>query len=114
MKKCIIIPDSFKGTMSALEFCQIAEKTVKRHMPGCEVLTIPVADGGEGTVDCFVCALGAEKIERSVCGPWQEMSLPPTALRTAPRSLKWRRRLDFRWSASTKTPRRRRPSVSAA
>ena len=70
MKKCIIIPDSFKGTMSALEFCQIAEKTVKRHMPGCEVLTIPVADGGEGTVDCFVCALGAEKIERSVCGPW--------------------------------------------
>lgn len=42
MKKCIIIPDSFKGTMSALEFCQIAEKTVKRHMPGCEVLTIPV------------------------------------------------------------------------
>ena len=49
MKKCIIIPDSFKGTMSALEFCQIAEKTVKRHMPGCEVLTIPVADGGEGT-----------------------------------------------------------------
>ena len=58
--------------MSALEFCQIAEKTVKRHMPGCEVLTIPVADGGEGTVDCFVCALGAEKIERSVCGPWQE------------------------------------------
>ena len=72
MKKCIIIPDSFKGTMSALEFCQIAEKTVKRHMPGCEVLTIPVADGGEGTVDCFVCALGAEKIERSVCGPWQE------------------------------------------
>ena len=103
MKKCIIIPDSFKGTMSALEFCQIAEKTVKRHMPGCEVLTIPVADGGEGTVDCFVCALGAEK-----------MSLPPTALRTAPRSLKWRRRLDFRWSASTKTPRRRRPSVSAA
>ena len=56
MKKCIIIPDSFKGTMSALEFCQIAEKTVKRHMPGCEVLTIPVADGGEGTVDCFVCA----------------------------------------------------------
>ena len=72
MKKCIIIPDSFKGTMSALEFCQIAEKTVKRHMPGCEVLTIPVADGGEGTVDCFRLRAGrgenrAQRL-RSVAG----------------------------------------------
>ena len=74
MKKCIIIPDSFKGTMSALEFCQIAEKTVKRHMPGCEVLTIPVADGGEGTVESLTAMTGAGRGEnraqrlRSVAG----------------------------------------------
>ena len=72
MKKCIIIPDSFKGTMSALEFCQIAKDTIVRHEPDCQVLTIPVADGGEGTVECFMHAIDAEPVDVAVKGPWME------------------------------------------
>ena len=56
MKKCIIIPDSFKGTMTSIEVCDIMAKAVLRRFPGCEVVAIPVADGGEGTVDCFLRA----------------------------------------------------------
>lgn len=72
MKKCIIIPDSFKGTMSSIEICEIIRSKVIEFYPGCEVITVPVADGGEGTVDCFLHALGADKIPVQVTGPYNE------------------------------------------
>lgn len=61
MRKCIIIPDSFKGTMSSQEVCSIIEKSVKEHYPQCDVTSIPVADGGEGTVDCFLASMQGER-----------------------------------------------------
>lgn len=70
MKKCVVVSDSFKGTLSSLEICRLARDSVPRFFPGCEVDTIPVADGGEGTVDCFVEALGAQKVSVSVTGPF--------------------------------------------
>ena len=72
MKRCIIIPDSYKGTMSAMEFCRLGREAVLRRFPACEVLCIPVADGGEGTVDCFAEALGAQRFSVSSAGPWGE------------------------------------------
>lgn len=63
MKKCIIAPDSFKGSMNAIEICDIAQETIIKFFPDCEVKTIPVADGGEGTVDCFLHAIGGKKVE---------------------------------------------------
>ena len=72
MKQCILIPDSFKGTLSAVEFCQLGKEVLEQHLPSCRVLTIPVADGGEGTVDCFVHALQAKKVFVTVAGPWGE------------------------------------------
>lgn len=72
MKQCILIPDSFKGTLSAVEFCELGREVIEKHLPDCRVLTIPVADGGEGTVDCFVHALQAEKVFVTVTGPWGE------------------------------------------
>jgi len=72
MKKVIIISDSFKGTLSSQEICAIARGSVPRIFPGCEVVGIPVADGGEGTVSCFVEAIGAEPVTVSVTGPWGE------------------------------------------
>lgn len=72
MKQCILIPDSFKGTLSAVEFCRLGEEAVRRHLPGCRVVTVPVADGGEGTVDCFVHALQAQRRWVTVSGPWGE------------------------------------------
>ena len=72
MKQIILIPDSFKGTLSAVEFCQLGREVAQKHLLDCRVLTIPVADGGEGTVDCFVHALQAQRVKVCVTGPWGE------------------------------------------
>ncbi len=73
MKKCLIMPDSFKGTLSAIEICDIEKKTVRKFFPDCEVIAIPIADGGEGTVDCFLYALdAAEKVNVETTGPYGE------------------------------------------
>lgn len=70
MKKVILIPDSFKGTMSSFEICSIMKENILRHYPECEVVSIPVADGGEGSVDAFLEAVGGEKIYKEVTGPY--------------------------------------------
>lgn len=72
MRKCIILPDSFKGTMSALRVCEIMKKCILQVFPNCEVIAIPVADGGEGTVDCFLQALGGRKVKLQTSGPFME------------------------------------------
>ena len=72
MKKCIVISDSFKGTLSSLEICRIAGETVPRIFPDCRVVALPVADGGEGTVECFAEAIAAETVTVSVTGPYDE------------------------------------------
>lgn len=72
MKKCIIIPDSFKGTMCARQVCDVMQAQVKHYFPDCEIHAIPVADGGEGTVDCFLYASDAEKVTADTTGPFGE------------------------------------------
>lgn len=72
MRKVILAPDSFKGTMSSIKICNIMEEAIKKHIPDIGVVKIPVADGGEGTVDCFLEALGGEKIQVEVSGPFFE------------------------------------------
>ena len=70
MKKIVLIPDSFKGTMSSREICSIMKSAILKHYPKCEVISIPVADGGEGSVDAFLEALGGEKIYKMITGPY--------------------------------------------
>ena len=72
MKKCIVISDSFKGTLSTLDICAIAREVFPAHFPGCELVTLPVADGGEGTVACFLEAFRAQPVEVTVSGPFGE------------------------------------------
>ena len=72
MKKCIIISDSFKGTLSSSEICAIAEEAVSRFFPDCTLCKVPVADGGEGTVACFQEACGGELVRLTVQGPFGE------------------------------------------
>ena len=64
MKKILVISDSFKGTLSSQAICDIAVRTVHAVLPGCMVTALPVADGGEGTVDCFLQAAGGARKER--------------------------------------------------
>lgn len=70
MKKCILAPDSYKGTLSAVQVAQIMAKAVRAHYPDCETVELPIADGGEGTVDCFLTALGAEQVWVETTGPF--------------------------------------------
>src|SRR5690554_4412196 len=72
MKKAVLIPDSFKGSLSSETICDIMSDGVKRHFPECQVVLIPVADGGEGSVDCFLSAIGGKKIRERVKNPYFE------------------------------------------
>lgn len=72
MKKAVLIPDSFKGTLSSEQICNIISGKIQAHYPECEVVSIPVADGGEGSVDCFLTALGGEKVTETVKNPYFE------------------------------------------
>lgn len=72
MQRFIIIPDSFKGTISSIEICEIIKQKAQLIFPDCDVVTLPVADGGEGTVDCFLQAMPGEKVSCQVTGPWFE------------------------------------------
>jgi glycerate kinase len=72
MKKCVVIPDSFKGSISSIEACNIIKEKIDKYYPKCKIITIPVADGGEGTSDCFIHALGAEKVVLESSGPYNE------------------------------------------
>lgn len=72
MKKCIVISDSFKGTLSSLEICKLARQSIAKIFPDCEVVDLPVADGGEGTVECFVQAIQAQPVTVEVSGPYGE------------------------------------------
>lgn len=70
MHKYILIPDSFKGTLSARDFCAVAREAIGRADPGAQVLSIPLADGGEGTVEAFLAACGGLRIECPCTGPY--------------------------------------------
>lgn len=60
MRKFIVMPDSFKGTMTSIEACDIIEKAINDVFPDSLVQKIPIADGGEGSVDCFLHAMGGK------------------------------------------------------
>lgn len=69
MAKYVLIPDSFKGTLSSENICRIASEEILRLEPEAEICAIPVADGGEGTVDAFLAAVGGTRAEVPCTGP---------------------------------------------
>lgn len=72
LNKCIVLSDSFKGTLSSREICRIAKSVTAELAPTCECIALPVADGGEGTVDCFLASCGGEGISLKVTGPFPD------------------------------------------
>ena len=72
MKHYVLVPDSFKGTLSSAEVCGIMRDEILRSQPDARVTAIPVADGGEGSVDAFLTALGGEKVFVPCHGPHGE------------------------------------------
>ena len=72
MERYVLVPDSFKGTLASEEICCILREEILKAAPGAEVLAFPVADGGEGSVDAFLTAVGGKRIEVPCHGPHME------------------------------------------
>ncbi|MDH7514560.1 MAG: glycerate kinase [Bacteroidota bacterium] len=67
--RILVAPDVFKGSLSARTAAAIIRKGIKRAIPGANVDILPLADGGEGTVEALSEAWGAEPHETVVSGP---------------------------------------------
>ncbi|MCX5775145.1 MAG: glycerate kinase, partial [Firmicutes bacterium] len=72
MKKAVIIPASYKGTLTSIEVGDIMAKAIKKVAPNCQTIKIPISDGGEGCVDCFIGAFGGTKVTLKTFGPYEK------------------------------------------
>ena len=71
--KIVIAPDSFKGSLSASEAADAIEIGFRAVYPDAEYIKVPMADGGEGTVQSLVDATSGTIINQSVIGPMGDM-----------------------------------------
>ncbi len=69
MKKIVLAPDSFKGNLTSLEVASCLEKGIRRVLPKVKCIKVPMADGGEGTVQSMVDAAKGTFIKKRVKGP---------------------------------------------
>lgn len=69
VKKVVIAPDSFKGTMSAKDVCRILRREVLKLRPEAEISCIPMSDGGEGLVEACLSLSGGARCQAEVTGP---------------------------------------------
>ncbi|KJG01227.1 glycerate kinase [Photobacterium angustum] len=70
--KIIIAPDSYKESLTAMEVATAIENGFRQVMPNAEYIKLPMADGGEGTVQSLVDASSGRIIECTVTGPLGE------------------------------------------
>ncbi|MCD9541454.1 glycerate kinase [Photobacterium carnosum] len=70
--KIIIAPDSYKESLTAMEVATAIEAGFRQVMPDAEYIKLPMADGGEGTVQSLVDASNGTIIEHQVTGPLGE------------------------------------------
>lgn len=67
--RILIAPDSFKGSLSAAEAASAMARGALAAFPGAELVQVPMADGGEGTVDALVAGTGGQIVKHVVTGP---------------------------------------------
>ena len=65
----LLAPDSFKGTLSATEVCALLRQEILSASPDALVTALPIADGGEGTVDAFLHIFGGSRVTVRVHSP---------------------------------------------
>ncbi len=68
-RRVLICPDSFKGSLTAKAAAESISRGICQVLPGAEVELVPLADGGEGTLEILLLALGGEKRGLWVTGP---------------------------------------------
>ncbi len=67
--KFVIAPDKFKGSLTGFEFCNAVEEGLRMVFPDAEILKMPLADGGDGTIEVVKHYLTGEKITLKVNDP---------------------------------------------
>jgi glycerate kinase len=67
--KIVVAPDSFKGSLTAVEVSDAIEQGIREIFPEAEIVKIPMADGGDGTVRCLVNATEGKILKENVTGP---------------------------------------------
>ena len=67
--KVVIASDKFKGSLSSLEVAEAVGQGILSVLPACDVVGLPVADGGDGTAEALVDALGGIWVEQIVLNP---------------------------------------------
>jgi len=73
--KIVVAPDSFKGSLTAVEVADAIWQGVREIFPEAKIVKIPMADGGDGTVQCLVTATGGEILREKVTGPLGDEAL---------------------------------------
>lgn len=74
--KFVLAPDSFKESMTAKEVCQAMENGIRKVLPDAKIISVPMADGGEGTMDSLIDATNGQKYAVKVTEP---LGTPVTA-----------------------------------
>lgn len=69
LKRFLVAPDSFKGTLSAGQVCDIIAGSIRRFVPDASVRCLPMADGGEGMTEAYIRLLHGVRKHHTVCGP---------------------------------------------
>lgn len=67
--KIMIAPDSFKESLSTVEVVDSIARGIKKVKPGADIIKVPMADGGEGTVQALTAGAGGEIFQEKVTGP---------------------------------------------
>ena len=70
MGPILLVPDSFKGSLSSRQVCEIMERQLAGYFPSVPIVALPVADGGEGSVEAFLAAAGGQRVTKTVTGPF--------------------------------------------
>jgi len=67
--KIILAPDKFKGCMRSPQICEILKRAIEEELPEAEIVSLPLADGGEGTSEALLAATGGKCRQAQVTGP---------------------------------------------
>ncbi|MFZ0023028.1 glycerate kinase [Acinetobacter sp.] len=71
----VLASDSFKESMSAVQACQAMQSGIQNVIPDARIIHVPMADGGEGTVDALISGLSGQQISCEVTGPLSEQRI---------------------------------------
>ncbi|WP_338356359.1 glycerate kinase [Yeosuana marina] len=67
--KFVIAPDKFKGSLTAIQFCNAVESSLKRILPNAEIYRLPLSDGGDGIIDILEYHLHGKRLKLQVNNP---------------------------------------------